>query len=85
MDHELDGQNAGDRLRAKGLIFNGWGENIAEGYSTPAAVMRAWMNSPGHRANILDCDFTSLGVGAVFKSNGNGGGAWWWTQDFFTV
>lgn len=39
------------------------GENIAAGYSTPEAVMNGWMNSPGHRANILTADFTHIGVG----------------------
>ena len=45
--------------------------------SDPAAVMEAWMNSPGHKANILNCDFKTLGVGVVFGSGGP-----WWTQDF---
>jgi uncharacterized protein YkwD len=52
-------------------------ENIAYGQATPAAVMTAWMNSPGHRANILDCTLTTLGVGVT-----NGTGGPWWTQDF---
>jgi uncharacterized protein YkwD len=39
--------------------------------------MEAWMNSPGHRANILNCEFTTLGVGVHF-----GPGGPWWTQDF---
>jgi len=47
------------------------GENIARGYETPRAVMNAWMASPGHRANILNCDFRLLGVGYV------AGGSWW--------
>ena len=52
-------------------------ENIAYGQPDPAAVMDAWMNSPGHRANILDCDLTRLGVGVA-----EGAGGPWWTQDF---
>jgi uncharacterized protein YkwD len=52
-------------------------ENIAMGQQTPAAVMTAWMNSPGHRANILDCGLTTLGVGLA-----TGAGGLWWTQDF---
>jgi uncharacterized protein YkwD len=52
-------------------------ENIAEGQQTPAAVMTAWMNSAGHRANILDCSLTTLGVGVATGSGGP-----WWTQDF---
>ncbi|MFD0328838.1 CAP domain-containing protein [Streptacidiphilus monticola] len=53
------------------------GENIARGQQTPAAVMDAWMHSPGHRANILNCSYHSLGVGAYFAPGGP-----WWTQDF---
>jgi uncharacterized protein YkwD len=40
-------------------------------------VMTAWMNSPGHRANILNCSYTKLGVGVA-----DGTGGPWWTQDF---
>lgn len=53
------------------------GENIARGQADAAAVMQAWMNSPGHRANILNCDFKTLGVGVHLGSGGP-----WWTQDF---
>ncbi|WP_406062581.1 CAP domain-containing protein [Streptomyces sp. NBC_01077] len=53
------------------------GENIARGQADAAAVMESWMNSDGHRANILNCDFTTLGVGVHFA-----GGGPWWTQDF---
>jgi uncharacterized protein YkwD len=52
-------------------------ENIAQGQATPAAVMADWMASAGHRANILDCDLTTLGVGVAY-----GPGGPWWTQDF---
>jgi uncharacterized protein YkwD len=54
------------------------GENIAMGYPTPADVMTGGMNSDGHRANILTCDFKALGVGLAYDSNG----AAYWTQDF---
>ncbi len=53
------------------------GENIAMGQPTPEAVVEAWMNSPGHRANILKEDFTMIGVGCSF-----GGGVYYWTQIF---
>ena len=43
-----------DMMRSFGITYRAAGENIAMGYSTPAAVVNAWMNSPGHRANILD-------------------------------
>jgi uncharacterized protein YkwD len=63
-----------DRTRAAGYPSPG-GENIAWGQRTPAAVVQDWMNSPGHRRNILNCDFTTIGVG--FDSRGN-----YWTQVF---
>ncbi|MES4889033.1 CAP domain-containing protein [Streptomyces sp. NPDC096012] len=76
-DHtDPDGASPWDRA-AKASITDLGGENIARGQATAAAVMEAWMNSPGHRANILNCDFKTLGVGAHF-----GPGGPWWTQDF---
>jgi uncharacterized protein YkwD len=64
---------------AKAGIKAMWAENIAQGQQTPAAVMTSWMNSAGHRANILDCKLTTLGVGVAYGSRGP-----WWTQDFGT-
>jgi uncharacterized protein YkwD len=52
-------------------------ENIAYGQPDPASVMTAWMNSPGHRANILNCAYSRIGVGVA-----DGSGGPWWTQDF---
>jgi uncharacterized protein YkwD len=54
------------------------GENIAMGYRTPADVMDGWMNSEGHRANILNCDFKAIGVGLARDS----GDTPYWTQVF---
>lgn len=59
----LDGRSPGDRLLEAGYLWNIYGENIAYGYPTPESVMNAWMNSPGHRANILNSSFCDLGVG----------------------
>jgi uncharacterized protein YkwD len=53
-------------------------ENIAWGYRTPGQVVDAWMKSPGHRANILNCGSVAVGVGVAYT----GGGAPYWTQDF---
>jgi uncharacterized protein YkwD len=53
-------------------------ENIAWGQRTPNDVVTAWMHSPGHRANILNCGSRAVGVGVVY----NRGGAPYWTQDF---
>lgn len=52
------------------------GENIAAGQRTPEAVVTSWMNSPGHRANILDPSFKKLGVGYYYTSNSRYGAYW---------
>ncbi|HWO51801.1 MAG TPA: CAP domain-containing protein [Ornithinibacter sp.] len=52
---------------------NGSGENIAAGYGTPAAVMTGWMNSSGHRANIVNCSSAAIGKGGSYGT--------YWTQD----
>jgi len=76
-DHtDPDGHTPWDRAKALGITNLG-GENIARGQADAQAVMTAWMNSPGHRANILNCDYKTLGVGIHF-----GPGGPWWTQDF---
>ncbi|WHM36361.1 CAP domain-containing protein [Streptomyces sp. BPTC-684] len=76
-DHtDPDGKSPWDRA-AKAGIGNLGGENIARGQADAKAVMEAWMNSPGHRANILNCDYKTLGVGVHFGEGGP-----WWTQDF---
>ncbi|WAX77722.1 CAP domain-containing protein [Streptomyces sp. KMM 9044] len=76
-DHtDPDGDTPWDRASAAGISDLG-GENIARGQATAAAAMEAWMNSPGHKANILNCDFKTLGVGVHFGSGGP-----WWTQNF---
>jgi uncharacterized protein YkwD len=76
-DHtDPDGASPWDRAEKAGISDLG-GENIARGQADAAAVMQAWMNSPGHRANILNCDFKTLGVGVHLGSGGP-----WWTQDF---
>ncbi|MFI6448132.1 CAP domain-containing protein [Kitasatospora sp. NPDC050543] len=76
-DHtDPDGHTPWDRAKAAGISYLS-AENIARGQSTPEAVMASWMNSPGHRANILNCDYTKLGT-----SVHNGAGGPWWTQDF---
>ncbi|MFP3987651.1 CAP domain-containing protein [Streptomyces sp. E11-3] len=76
-DHtDPDGNTPWDRADKAG-IGNLGGENIARGQADARAVMESWMNSPGHRANILNCDYKTLGVGAHFASGGP-----WWTQNF---
>ncbi|MFG2523832.1 CAP domain-containing protein [Streptomyces sp. NPDC048527] len=76
-DHtDPDGATPWDRAKKAGITDLG-GENIARGQANAQSVMDSWMNSPGHRANILNCDYTTLGVGVHFGSGGP-----WWTQDF---
>ncbi|RFU88517.1 CAP domain-containing protein [Streptomyces triticagri] len=76
-DHtDPDGDTPWDRAKDAG-ISNLGGENIARGQANAQSVMDSWMNSPGHRANILNCDYKTLGVGTHMASGGP-----WWTQDF---
>ena len=72
-----DGADPGQRITAAGYTWSTYGENIAKGQQTPEAVMDSWMNSPGHRANILNCSFKDIGVGIH-----DGSGGPWWTQNF---
>jgi len=58
------------RIRTAGYA-NPRSENIAWGFRSGAAVVTAWMKSPGHRANILNCKSTTVGVGAAFSANGS--------------
>ncbi len=62
-------------IKAFGLTYRSAGENIAYGQRTPQEVMNAWMNSSGHRANILNASYTQIGVG--YAANGR-----YWTQMF---
>ncbi len=76
-DHDSpDGQTPWDRIKAIGYSVPG-AENIARGYATAQAVVQGWMNSPGHRANILNCSLKAVGIGVEYGSGGP-----WWTQDF---
>ena len=68
--------SAADMLTQNGIRYSAWGENIAAGQRTPEEVVNAWMNSPGHRANILGSQFTKIGVGYVNGSRP------YWTQMF---
>lgn len=64
-----------DQMKAAGISYRSAGENIAQGQQTPEQVVQAWMNSEGHRANILNSSFTHIGVGYVADGN-------YWTQQF---
>lgn len=64
-------------IKSFGISYRSAGENIARGYATPKAVVDGWMNSSGHRANILNSSFTRIGVGYVADGN-------YWTQMFIS-
>ncbi len=70
----LDGRSFAERLTAQGYPSPG-GENIAQGQQSAQEVVTAWLNSPGHRANIDNCSFTTIGVGLAGTDK-------YWTQDF---
>ncbi len=84
-DHNTpEGTGPGARIDAAGYSGRGWGENIAQGQSTASEVVAGWMNSTGHRENILNCNFNELGVGyAEGSGRGNVPGIYW-TQVFGT-
>ena len=73
-----DGSSFNTALTEAGVSFRGAGENIAYGQNSPEKVMEGWMNSSGHRANILNRDFTSIGVGHYQDASGTD----YWTQLF---
>ena len=64
-----------DMMKTFGISYKSAGENIAMGQTTPEQVVQAWMNSPGHRENIMNSSFTHIGVGYVASGN-------YWTQMF---
>lgn len=64
-----------EMMKNFGISYRTAGENIAKGYRTPQAVVDGWMNSPGHRANILNKGYTEIGVGYVADGH-------YWTQMF---
>ena len=67
-----------DMLKSFGVTFTAAGENIASGQGTAAQVMNTWMNSPGHKANILNSTYNQIGVGAARDNKGT----LYWTQLF---
>jgi uncharacterized protein YkwD len=75
-----EGVEFATRITQAGYVWRGAGENIAKGYRTPQQVMTGWMNSAGHKANILNCGFRDLGVGVAAAADGT----LLWTQDFAT-
>lgn len=79
MAHELPGE-PGIVQRIVRAGYTPWrrlAENLGAGFLSPRSVVRAWMRSPGHRRNLLDCRLRESGVGVV-----RAGTQLWWTQDF---
>ncbi|NNM33675.1 MAG: CAP domain-containing protein [Gemmatimonadetes bacterium] len=75
-----DGSNPGERMTAAGYPWNGWSENVAAGQPTPESVVNAWMNSSGHRANILRTSSEHVGIGYDHESGTTYGH--YWTMNF---
>lgn len=73
-----DGVEFHTRISNAGYSWSLVAENIARGQRDPAAVMNAWMNSDGHRRNILNCNLRHIGVGLAYDANNRPH----WTQDF---
>ncbi len=71
-----DGRSCSTALDDVGMSNMVAGENIAAGYRTPDAVMEGWMNSSGHRANILDTDYTEMGIGYYTNASSVYGSYW---------
>ena len=76
------GANFAARITAAGFAWSQAGENIAAGFQTPAAAVRAWMRSPGHCRNILSPNFVDVGIGVSAGRVAGAGRAGTWTQDF---
>lgn len=79
-----DGSSPWDRMADAGYQWREAGENIAAGYTSPQSVMNGWMNSEGHRNNILNCSFEEIGVGYIYLQNDIGDVNYrhYWTQLF---
>lgn len=80
LSHELDGIAFGDRLQATGYKYGSAAENVAAGQKTPAKAIESWMNSEGHKQNLLNPGLTVLGVGIAKGDDGT----IYWCQIFAT-
>jgi len=72
-----NGARGGQRIAGAGYAWTTWGENVAAGQVDCTSVMSAWMNSPGHKANILNPAFVHIGMAA----SANGAGVVYWAMD----
>ena len=79
MAHELDDKKPSDRIKAAGYKYSYSGENVAYGKGTSVdEIFEGWMNSEGHRKNILKAEFTEIGIGAAKSDTGKT----YYTQNF---
>ncbi|MDX2215545.1 MAG: CAP domain-containing protein [Oculatellaceae cyanobacterium bins.114] len=88
LDHNApDGSTIESRIRTAGYQPQWWAENIAAGYTTPDQVVQAWIDSEGHRRNILSPELKEIGVGYFNLSPDTGTQTWqyYWTQSFGTL
>ena len=78
--HELDGKGPSDRIRDLEYSFQAMGENCAEGQRTPDEAVKSWLNSQGHRENLLNATYIEIGLGVAESK----AGIRYWTQVFAT-
>ncbi|CAH2574454.1 hypothetical protein PRNO82_03814 [Planktothrix rubescens] len=83
----LDGSTPATRAQDQGYTFSFIGENIGAGYQTPEEVVQGWIDSPGHRENLLNPNYAEIGIGYFYLENDTGFENWnhYWTQVFGTV
>jgi uncharacterized protein YkwD len=80
--HPGTGSSVKERIEYTGYTWNRYGENIAAGYDTLQSVIAAWLQSPGHCANIMNPNFKEVGMALYYKEGSDYG--YYWTQDFAT-
>ena len=82
--NDPNGSTPFTRMRAEGYQYTTAGENIAAGYATPESVVQGWINSPGHRANILNANYKHMGIGYAYLANDTGSVNYrhYWVQTF---
>ncbi|HEY9863507.1 MAG TPA: CAP domain-containing protein [Candidatus Obscuribacterales bacterium] len=82
----LDGSTPASRAQDQGYTFSFIGENIGVGYQTPGEVVQGWIDSPGHRENLLNPNYEEIGIGYFYLENDTGFENWnhYWTQVFGT-
>ena len=78
-----DGTAGLNAFKENGIIYGAWSENVAAGQQTPQEVVDAWMNSPPHRAAILNTEYTHVGVGYYYSANDSQNYYHFWTLEFY--